>query len=250
METATHPQPAKLPSIFDQFASLETAGQRATRRRKLGIWTGLVAISAGAGVATALGSTKRGILAGGIAALALGALRWQLARWFSETPDYDVVHRIGELEVREYAARIEAHTQHETADLESAIDRGYGRLACYVYGANANREDLERTTPVLTTMRDGIYATAFVMPLGRTVGSLPQPDDIRVEIREVPARRVAVLAFRGRFTRENVEAHERELLQQLVDAGLSARGSVAFACYDSPATLPALRRNELWIEIV
>ena len=46
------------------------------------------------------------------------------------------------------------------------------------------------------------------------------------------------------------ETYERELLTQLVDAGLSARGSVAFACYDSPTTLPFLRRNELWIEIV
>ena len=32
--------------------------------------------------------------------------------------------------------------------------------------------------------------------------------------------------------------------------GRSAKGSVMFAGYDSPMTLPRLRRNELWIEVI
>ena len=130
--------------------------------------------------------------------------------------------------------------QLEVQDFERALDSGFGRLACYIFGANARDEDLAMTTPVVTTMRDGVYTMAFGMPPGRSVASLPQPDDPRIELREVPARRIAVLRFHGRFTRDNVEAHERRLLREIVDAGLVARGSVAFAGYDSPATLPAL----------
>ena len=61
---------------------------------------------------------------------------------------------------------------------------------------------------------------------------------------------IAALRFRGRFTRENVASHERVLLRHVVDAGMATRGSIRFAAYDSPLTLPVLRRNEVWIETV
>jgi len=250
METATEPSAPTLPSIFEAVLRVTTTTRPAARRRRIGLWAGLVAISAGAGIAVVFGSRRRGLVAGGVAALALGALRVQLARWFTETPSYEVEAQVGELELRRYPTQIEARAQVQTLNLDAAIDRGYGRLACYVYGANAEAEDLIRTTPVITTMRDGSYSTAFVMPPEREIASLPEPDDSRVVLHEVPDRRIAALAFRGPFTRENVATHERALLQQVVAAGLAARGSVSFACYDSPATLPFLRRNELWIEIV
>jgi hypothetical protein len=220
------------------------------RARRLGVWAGLVAISAGAGIASALSSPRRGLVAGGIAALALGALRLQLARWFVPAPSYRVEQRTGDLELRHYPMRIEARTDVDAHELDAALDAGYGRLACYVYGANAEGERLARTTPVTVSMTDGVYRAAFVMPPARPIATLPQPDDLRVELREVPERRIAALAFRGRHTRANVEAHERRLLRGLVDAGLVGRGSVTLACYDSPLTLPALRRTEVWIEIV
>ena len=239
-----------LPSIFEHFPRPATTASATTERRIRGLWVGLVAIAAGTGIAAATGSRTRGIATGGLAAVALGALRWQLGRWFVANPAYVVEDRFGSLEIRRYPVRIEARAAVDDHQFEAALDRGYGRLACYVYGANARREDLARTTPVLVAMHGGAYSTAFIMPPGRDRGSLPRPDDARVELREVPAGRVAVLAFRGRMTRSAAERYERELLRELVDAGLSTRGSVVFAIYDSPATLPLLRRNELWIELV
>jgi hypothetical protein len=189
-------------------------------------------------------------VAGGVAALALGALRVQMARWFTPEPAYQVERRVAGLELRRYPLRIEARAESDALDLEQALDRGFALLACYIYGGNAEHQDLAMTTPVVTVIHDRRFMTSFVMPPDRPISSLPRPDDHRIELREVPEKRVAVLRFRGSFTRENVEAHERELLARLVDAGLSAKGSVAFACYDSPMTLPFLRRNELWIEVV
>jgi pimeloyl-ACP methyl ester carboxylesterase len=249
MATAIEPT-SSLPSIFEHFPHPATVGDPGVRARRVGMWAGLVAVSAGAGVISALGSRRRGLIAGAVGLAALGALRLQLARWFVETPRYTVERRENGLELRTYPLRIEARTQLEAHDFDTALDAGYGRLACYVYGANTTKEHLARTTPVTIAMHDGIFEAAFVMPPDRTITALPRPDDGRVDLREVPARRIAVLAFHGRFTRDNVESHERELLRRLVDAGLSARGSVTFACYDSPATIPALRRNELWIEVI
>jgi len=227
-----------------------------TQARPLGGWrkaalvAGLLAAPALAGVAYARMLRKRRLLTGGLTALALGAARVELARWFTPEPAYDEAGQVGALELRECAARIEAVTEIEDTHLESALDHGYGRLASYVCRANSRDEMLTRTTPVLTAMRDGRYTVAFVMPPGRTLTDLPRPQHPGIALREVPAHAIAVLRFRGRFTRNNVAAAERALLRNVVDAGLGTRGSIVFAAYDSPLTLPILRRNEVWIETV
>jgi len=238
------------PSVFDTLPRLATQPRHPLGWRKAALLAGFLAVPA-AGVAVARATTRwRGVLAGGVAALAIGAVRMELARWFTPEPAFDVERRIRDLELRRYPARIEASALVEDAALEAALDRGYSRLASFVYGASDTGEILERTMPVMSAMRDGHYAVSFVMPPGRTLDELPRPRHRGIELREVPARRVAALRFRGRFTRDNIAAHERVLLTQLVDTGLSARGSVTFAAFDAPVTLPALRRNELWIEIV
>jgi hypothetical protein len=228
----------------------------ATQARPLAGWrraaliAGLVVVPAAAGVACAWTRPRRGLLAGGLTALALAALRLELARWFTPEPAFRSDGQMGDLELRQCAARIEAITEIEDSTLEAALDHGYGRLISYVCGANDRCELLPRTMPVLTAMRDGRYTVAFVMPPGRGLSDLPRPEHSGVSLREVPAHTIAALRFRGRFTRENVAAHERALLRHLVDAGLATRGSIAFAAYDSPLTLPVLRRNEVWIETV
>ena len=240
-----------LPSIFDHFRRPATQPHRSLAWRKVTWLTSLLTVPAVAGLAYARATTRwRGVLAGSVTALALGALRIELARWFTAEPAFRTEGKIGDLELRRYAARVEACAEVDVPVLELALDRGYSRLADYVCGANRAGEQLRRTMPVVTAMREGRYTVSFVMPATRDLGSLPRPTHPGIELHEVPERTIAALRFRGRFTRDNIAAHERHLLQQLIDAGLAARGSVGFAAFDSPATLPILRRNELWIEVV
>lgn len=250
MNLATEPSRPTLPSIFEQFPRVATQSRHAIKLRKTLFFASLAAVPAAVGVALGLSSWKRGAIAGGVAALALGALRMQMARWFTEEPDYVSNGSVDKLQLRTYPVRIEAVTEVDASEFEEALDVGFNRLACYIDGTNSAREAIEMVTPVVTTMRDGRYSMTFVMPPGRDLGSLPRPDDHRVSLRESGETRIAALRFHGRFTKENIAKHERMLLKQLVDAGLSARGSVQFAGYDSPLTLPVLRRNELWIEVV
>jgi hypothetical protein len=250
MNLATESSRPTLPSIFEQFPRVSTQSRHAIKLRKTLFFASLAAVPAAVGVALGLSSWKRGAIAGGVAALALGALRMQMARWFTEEPDYVREAAIDELELRTYPSRVEAVTEVDASEFEEALSLGFNRLACYIDGANGNREVIEMAAPVVTTMRDGRYSMTFVMPPGRDLGSLPGPDDFRVYLHEAGEKRIAALRFHGRFSKENVAKHERMLLKQLVDAGLSARGSVQFAGYDAPTTLPVLRRNELWIEIV
>jgi hypothetical protein len=173
-----------------------------------------------------------------------------MARWFMATPAFETIEQTNGLELRRYPFRIEARHDVQATDLVAALDAGFTRLECYMFGANAESETLGCTRPVLTTMRDGVYTMSFVMPPHRTMASLPHPDDLRVTLREVPERTIAAYPFHGDFSRDNIAFQERKFLRALVDAGVVAKGSIALATYDSPTTLPRLRKTELWIEVV
>ncbi len=250
MNLATEPEAPTLPSIFEHFPRVATQPKHATKLRKTLFYAALAAVPVALGIAAGRSSWKRGAVLGGVCALALGALRMQLARWFTEAPDHEVEATIGELELRRYPARIEAGTDVDESGLDKALGIAFNRLACFIDGANDSRDTIEMVAPVVTSMRDGRYRMRFVMPPGQELVALPRPDDSRIFLQEVPEKRIAAMRFHGPWTPENFAKHERKLVKQLVDAGLSARGSVQFAGYDSPMTLPALRRNELWIEIV
>jgi SOUL heme-binding protein len=243
-----------MPSIVSDdgpIGPIETQAKKPLAWRKVAFWSSLAAIPAAAGIAYGLASTRRrGIALGGLAALGLGIARVEFARWFTQEPAYERLGRIRDLEVRRYPGVVEARVAISDPDLRAALDRGYGKLACYVYGHNTSDETIDRTAPVLLAMRDGYYAVSFIMPPGQSLANLPSPTHPEVELTEIPPRDVAVLGFHGRYTRDNIARHERTLLDQLIDAGLSARGSIMFAAFDSPFTLPVLRRNELWIELV
>lgn len=213
--------------------------------------------------------------------------RWQMARWFSEQPDYEVEDHIGPLEIRHYERVIRAETTVEGRSWDEALSEGFQRLAGYIFGGNRPREALAAaghepievapaaaraqkiamTAPVnVRTERhalanlvstehqsgeqpDTSFTVTFTMPKERSAGSLPVPEDSRVRLRSVPPRRVAVLRYTGPYTARRVAEKSRALLEAVEAAGLKTRGEPEFAGYDPRTTLPWLRRNEIWIEL-
>ena len=234
------------------------------KARKIAYYAGMVAIPAGIGalVGKAKRSTLAGSVAGGLTALALLAARWQMARLFTEEPDYELEDQLGPLEIRRYFPQITARTRVDVESFDLAMQQGFRKLASYIFGDNFNGEQLAAvqqraagseklamTAPVITKQSVRGYEMAFVMPSGRDLGSLPTPNDSAVELNEVPERRVAVLKFRGRYRGEEIERHERELMDLVRAAGLRAMSAPMFAGFDPPSTLPFLRRNEVWVEV-
>jgi hypothetical protein len=187
-------------------------------------------------------------IAGGAAASAAasaGFMLWQLPRFFTPQPSYEVELRRGNFEVRRYAAmRIAATTVDKT--WSEALNEGFRRLAGFIVGGNRAHAQLGMTTPVLGTGDGSGFHFAFVLPPGAPA---PAPEDARVGLDEIPARRVAVLRFSGRHDASTIASHKGELTHALVTNGLTPRGEATFAAYDPPSTLPLLRRNELWVEI-
>ena len=187
----------------------------------------------------------------GALVVAGGALvgRWQATRQFTEEPPYTVVRSLGaSMEVRRYEPMVVAETRVR-ASLDEATSEGFRRLAGYIFGGNQRRESLAMTTPVAVESENGEQVVTFVMPPGRTLASLPVPNDARVTLREVPARTIAVLTYRGTTTPEILAVQTQVLRDALAREGVMPSGNPMSSRYDPPWTLPMLRRNEVWIPI-
>jgi hypothetical protein len=206
-------------------------------------------IGLGAGVAVLTGSRRRGLIAGGLTAVAAAALRLQLQRWFTDEPAYEIERRIGKLEIRRYEPRVEAHVRVADVNFEDALHDGFRRLFSYITGTNLRGEKLKMTTPVINHPRAVTHTIAFVMPPDRPLTSLPQPEDDGVRLVEQPVRRIGVLRYRGRYSNANFQEAQAKLRDLVADAGLEAAGEPVFAGFDPPSTLPLLRRSEVWIEL-
>lgn len=190
----------------------------------------------------------RWALAASGALTVLNLVRWQLKRFTTPKPGYEVLKRVGSLELRQYPRLVVAETRVER-DFDAALDEGFSRLAAYLYGDNATARKLVMTAPVTAQRHQGAHTISFVMPPNRTLRQLPVPNDARVRVRELPARVVAAMKFHGRYDARSVARAEHQLMAQIVELGLKTAGVPLFAGYDAPATLPALRRNEVWVEL-
>lgn len=186
-----------------------------------------------------------------------------------EEPAYRVARKTDAIEIRTYAAYMVAETRVDT-DFADAGNTAFSPLFKYISGNNRRREKIEMTAPVnqstaaergqaiemtapVAQSRDpearSGYVVSFAMPARFGPGNIPQPEDPRVTVREVPARTMAVLAYSGTWSQERYAAHERILLDEVARAGLKPRGAVQFARYNAPFVPWFLRRNEVMVEI-
>ncbi|WP_414686092.1 SOUL family heme-binding protein [Mycobacterium sp.] len=182
-------------------------------------------------------------------------------------PEYSAEKLAGDVEIRRYGARIAAETT-VTAGEEAARNAGFRRLARYIFGANHADEKIEMTAPVaqrsvakrgekiaMTTpvsqeaAGEGEWAIRFFMPAGKTLESLPEPDDARVRLVSVPPETIAVRRFTGGWSPRAVAAQTVELLNTLRENGFEPIDTPASWFYDPPWTIPALRRNEVAVRV-
>lgn len=189
-----------------------------------------------------------------------------------ETVKYRILSRRDEYEIREVESYFVAETTMpgKTGFDFSGASQSFNVLAEYLFGKNIPKEKMEMTTPVITrkTQADGEkmemttpvitkredqsnWRMSFVMP-SKYGASLPLPRDPSVRIQEVPKKVVAVVAFSGFVTDEEVKQRESKLRRALEnDNQFQVRKDalVEVAQYNPPFTLPFTRRNEIVLEV-
>jgi hypothetical protein len=180
-----------------------------------------------------------------------------------EEPQWTLVFEDGPFRIRDYGPAVVAETEVQ-GERGAAINEGFRRLARFIFGGNAPGREIAMTAPVTQSSGgeqiamtapvsqiasgDG-WVVAFYMPPGSALADMPRPLDASVVLREQPRRRVAVMRFSGLATENNLARHAEQLRQRIAARGEVATGTVIYAFYDPPWTLPWLRRNEIMLEI-
>lgn len=184
-----------------------------------------------------------------------------------EEPKYSVVSKTKTYEIRQYEPVIVAETKIDS-EFEKAGNEAFKILAGYIFGANKSKTKIEMTAPVNQVSKtksesEKIEMTApvnqiksasgfvvqFTMPKQYTLETLPQPNDSRVELRQVPARKVAVLSYSGSWSEKRYNRKLAKLKNALENDNLKIQGEPVFARFNSPFQLWFLRRNEIWLEL-
>jgi effector-binding domain-containing protein len=190
-----------------------------------------------------------------------------VAAMAAEKPEYTVIQEEGNFQLREYKPYIVAETTVGGEDFSEVSNNGFRILADYIFGNNTKRESLEMTSPVtieesqeqsvkipMTSPvemygKDGTYVMTFMMPSEYMMETLPLPNDERVKLREIPARRVAAIEFSGGWSQESARERTEELKVWMSQQGLTAAGEPIFARYDPPFVPWFLRHNEILVPV-
>ena len=162
-----------------------------------------------------------------------------------EEPVYSVEKRWEkeQIELRTYAPRLMAVTT-----MQGEEDNGFRVLAGYIFGGNAQEQQIAMTAPVQQSMA-GQPEMAFMMPAEYALEDLPDPDDERVEFRQAPAYSAAVIRYSGWSSAEKADIHWQVLRQFLAAEGIEITGEPTLNQYNPPWTLPFLRRNEIIVPV-
>ena len=191
----------------------------------------------------------------------------------TEEPSYQILQTTEDYELRRYEPYRVAEVEVR-GDFEEVGSEAFRILAGYIFGDNQGEAKiamtapvsqrpaetpvekagtrLEMTAPVTQRAADtasDTYVISFVMPKSFSLEALPRPTNPRIRLREEPAVRVAARRYSGSWSEARYREEERRLLDALQRDGLQPRGTPIYARYNSPFSLPMLRRNEILVPL-
>ena len=204
---------------------------------------------------------RKDVLTGlGVGAALLGGAAYYYFRERSqEEPDFRALETDGDHQIRGYPALTVAETV-VNGPRRDALDEGHRILADYLSAKSRDGEEIPMMNPLIQDSGDpmasnpplfdddleGAWRARLVMPADRD--ELPEPP-AGVELVEIPARKVAVVCFSGRWTDALLKEQEDRLRGWLAKRGERASGEPEYAFYNSPMIPGPLRRNEVWLAL-
>ena len=184
-----------------------------------------------------------------------------------EEPKFNLIAKENAFELRAYQSKIIAEVTIDAGMSESS-SKGFRLIADFIFGNNTSREGgsekISMTAPVsvyekseqismtaplgVQEVKDG-WKVYFVMPSKYTLDSLPKPNNAQVSIKQIPAKKFAVIRFSGLVDEEKMNKKVKDLNEWIVSRNLKPISNPELARYNPPWTLPFLRRNEVMVEV-
>ena len=156
---------------------------------------------------------------------------------------YTMVSKSKLYEIRKYSDQLVIET--ETSDQNS----GFKKLFKYISGNNKDKKEIKMTTPVTQTEKNGNMTMQFYIPTEFNENNVPNPNNSEVKVLNIKGGLYAAIVYSGRASDGNYSKHKNILEDQLKKDKISIISKPIRATYNSPFTLPMLRRNEVIFKI-
>ena len=161
----------------------------------------------------------------------------------NEEAKYDVVKSNEIYEIRKYSDRLAVQA------LNTNENNSFRKLFNYISGDNETNEEIKMTIPVTQVEKKGNMTMQFYLPSKFNKDNVPNPSRPDVEIVNIEGGYYAVIKYSGRASDKNFIKHKEILENELKKDNVLIAGPAIKATYNSPFTLPMLRRNEAMFKV-
>ena len=159
-----------------------------------------------------------------------------------EEANYEVIKENKEYEIRKYSDRLVIETN-------SIKGNGFRKLFDYISGNNEESKEIKMTIPVTQEFKNGNMTMQFYLPLKFNKDNAPKPSNSDIEILTIEGGYYAVIKYSGRSSDKNFLKNKNILEKQLIQDNIKIISPPIKASYNSPFTLPMLKRNEVMYRI-
>ena len=159
-----------------------------------------------------------------------------------EEANYEVVKENQKYEIRKYPDRLVIETN-------STRGNGFRKLFNYISGSNEENEEIKMTVPVTQEIKNGNMTMQFYLPLKFNKDNAPKPSNSDIKILNIEGGYYAVIKYSGRSSDKNFLKNKNILEKQLKQDNITIISPPIRASYNSPFTLPMLKRNEVMYKI-
>ena len=182
-----------------------------------------------------------------------------------EEPKYTIISKKTSYELRQYSDYIVAEVE-VSWNQNDALNNWFRLLAWYIFGWNKASNSIAMTAPVSETELESTQIAMtvpvsetqtsankrivqFSMPSKYTLDSLPEPNDSRVQLKEIPWYKAAVLSYTWYATEKRVASKKEKLKKLLKENNIEIIWEMTSAQYNPPFSFPLLRRNEMIVRV-
>ena len=159
-----------------------------------------------------------------------------------EEANYETVRENKNYEIRKYNDRLVIETN-------STQGNGFRKLFNYISGNNNENKEIKMTVPVTQENKNGNMTMQFYLPSKFNKDNVPKPSNPEIKILNIEGGYYAVIKYSGRSSDKNFLKNKEILEKELKKDNITILRPPIRASYNSPFTLPMLKRNEVMYRI-
>lgn len=166
----------------------------------------------------------------------------------TDSQPYQIIRTEKDFEIRLYPKSTLATITSNAKTYKELGSSGFGKLAGYIFGGNADKKQISMTSPVYMDINDSASTMSFVMPANFNLENLPKPNNPDVKIHIKSEEYVAAIRFGGYASDKAIKEHTEKLEKALKANSIVYFGNFRFLGYNPPYQFFG-RRNEVVVNV-